>query len=133
MPAEKYTSVPDLLDDLDMDKREQVNLLRNIILNLEFDLTEHIKWNAPSFILNGEDRITFNLVNKENVVKLVIHMGAVRKEDKKAKPILSDDGGVVQWSSDIRGAITFNNLEDLQSKSSTLKKVLSDWLAISHL
>ncbi len=131
MPADKYKTVPDFLASLPADKQDQVQILQQLILDLDYDLEEHIKWNAPSYVLDGEDRITFNVVNKDNQIKLVIHMGATRKEDKHGEPVLSNDHGIVQWSSDIRGYITFTNLEDVKSKSPSVKQVLADWLAIA--
>ena len=118
------------LDELEHPLKQEILEMREIILESNKQLTEHIKWNAPSYVLDGVDRITFNVMNKDNRVKLVIHMGVVRKEDKKAQPILQDDGGIVQWSSDIRGYITFMNLEDITSKGPVLKNVLSEWLTI---
>jgi hypothetical protein len=47
------------------------------------DLTEHIKWNAPSYVLDGEDRITLNLLNKQGLAKLVLHMVATRPENRR--------------------------------------------------
>jgi len=129
MAVQQHKSISDFLNSLDIDMKEQVELLRNLIKSLDFELVEHIKWNAPSYVLEGEDRITFSVINKENRVKLVIHMGATRKEDKKAKPVLTNDGGIVRWSSDIRGYITFIDLEDVKIKSPVLKNVLSSWLA----
>ena len=126
----KYETVTEFMKSLDSDKRAQVELLRTIIGESHADLTEHIKWNAPSYVLDGEDRITFNLMNRDNLVKLIIHMGAMRKENKQGKPIMLDDGGIVHWSSDIRGTITFSNLEEITSKSKALKNILSRWLSI---
>ena len=127
---QQYKSISEFIESLDDEIQPQVEQLRLLIESLNFELTEHIKWNAPSYVLDGVDRITFNVMNKDNRVKLVIHMGVVRKEDKKAQPILQDDGGIVQWSSDIRGYITFMNLEDITSKGPVLKNVLSEWLTI---
>ena len=116
--------------DLDPEKRLQIDMLRDVILSVEPKLQEHIKWNAPSYVLDGEDRITFNLMNKESLVKLILHMGATRKEDKKGDPIMNDESGLVHWSSDIRGTLTFMSIEDIQAKTEPLKKIIRDWLAI---
>ncbi len=107
---QKYKTVEEFLEDLSEDKRLQVDTLRDIILGTESQLEEHIKWNAPSYVLDGEDRITFNLMNKQGVVKLVFHMGATRKEDKKGAPIMQDDSGLIEWSSDIRGTVTVTSI-----------------------
>ncbi|MBL8159259.1 DUF1801 domain-containing protein [Candidatus Saccharibacteria bacterium] len=127
---QKYTTVEEFLSDLDAGKRQQVEALRDLILKTEPTLVEHIKWNAPSYVLDGEDRITFNLMNKQGVVKLVLHMGATRKEDKKGAPIMQDESGLIAWSSDIRGMITFNTMDDINAHSAPLQKIISNWLAI---
>jgi len=127
---QKYKTVEEFINDLSDDKRLQVNLLRNLILNTEPHLEEHIKWNAPSYVLNGEDRITFNLMNKQGVVKLILHMGATHKENKKGTPIMQDESRLMEWSSDIRGMITFVSIEDINSNMTALKKVIKDWLSI---
>lgn len=129
---QKYKTVDEFLNDLDTDKRQQVDGLRAIILEAEPKLQERIKWNAPSYMLDGEDRVTFNLMNKQQVVKLVFHMGAGRKEDKNGAPVMHDESGLVEWSSDIRGLITFTSVENIASKSTSLKKIIGDWLAIPH-
>lgn len=127
---QKYKTVVEFLNELDDDKRLQVDMLRDLILSTEPQLEEHIKWNAPSYVLEDEDRITFNLMNKQGVVKLVLHMGATREEDKKGVPVMQDYSGLIEWSSDIRGMITFKSIEDVISNTTALKKILNDWLSI---
>ncbi|WP_260762710.1 DUF1801 domain-containing protein [Candidatus Mycosynbacter amalyticus] len=130
---QKYKTVEEFVNDLNDDKQSQVGMLRDLILSTEPQLEEHIKWNAPSYVLDGEDRITFNLMNKEGVVKLVLHMGATRKEDKKGTPLMQDESGLIEWSSDIRGMITFNSSTNISSNATSLKKIIKDWLAIPSL
>lgn len=124
----KYKTLEEFLGDLSKDKRLQVDTLRDLILKTEPRLEEHIKWNAPSYVLDGEDRITFNLMNKQEVVKLVLHMGATRKEDKNGAPVMRDDSGLIVWSSDIRGAITFTTIEDIKSNLGPIKRIIRNWL-----
>lgn len=128
----KYKTTVEFLNDLEPSKREQVDILRKLILSSEPRLEEHIKWNAPSYVFDGEDRITFNLMNKQGVVKLVLHMGATRKENKNGAPILQNDSGLIEWNSDIRGTITFTTIEDISANLDTLKKIVKDWLSLPH-
>jgi hypothetical protein len=127
---QKYKTVEEFLDDLSEDKRLQVDTLRDLILNVDSQLEEHIKWSAPSYVLDDEDRITFNVMNKQGVVKLVLHMGATRKEDKKGTPVIQDDSGLIEWNSDIRGTVTFYSIEEVNSNLNSLKKIIKDWLSI---
>lgn len=127
---QKYKTVEEFLSDLDADKRAQVDALRELILQAEPKLEEHIKWNAPSYVHGGEDRITFNLLNKQGMVKLVLHMGATRKENKNGAALMKDESGLIEWSSDIRGMLTFSSLDDIHSKKEMLIVIFKNWLAI---
>lgn len=126
---QKYKDLEDFFANTDPTRREQVQDLRAVIL-AHPGVTEHLKWNAPSYVYKGEDRVTFNLMNKEGVVKLVLHMGATKKEDKKGAPVLRDDSGLLQWSSDIRAMISFADLADVQAKRAAVSSVVERWLAI---
>jgi uncharacterized protein YdhG (YjbR/CyaY superfamily) len=126
----KYKTIEEFLNDLTTEKRHQVESLRDLIIKTEPLLVEHIKWNAPSYVLNGEDRITFNIMNKQDVVKIIIHMGVTNKEDKKKEPIMHDESGLIEWSSDIRGVITFNTLEEVTTRLNSLKIIIDNWLRL---
>lgn len=132
MTPSAQPTVADLVSALDDQTREQVQLLRDIMGSLDADLTEHIKWNAPSYVFDGEDRITMNLRNKQGLVKLVLHMGATRPENRKGTPVLLEDAGIVEWASDIRGFVTFADLADIRANEPLLRRVLTSWLAIDH-
>lgn len=125
-----YTDVPEFLADLDDDVKAQVEVLRDVIKRVHPGLSEHIKWNAPSYVLDGEDRITLNLHNKDGLVKLILHMGATRKEDKKGAPVLADASGLVAWQSDIRGILTFADLDDVRAKQTAVADIVARWLAL---
>jgi hypothetical protein len=126
---DKYKTVDEFLNGLDEGRRSQVEILRRYILDEEPLLTEHVKWNAPSYVKDGEDRITFNTMNKEQVVKLVFHMGVTKKENKKGQPILKDTT-LIDWVSDIRGYMTFNSLEDITSNEKEIKRTVHCWLEL---
>lgn len=128
---QRYKSLDEFFADQSPGKLKQINALRKIILEIEPTLLENLKWNAPNYQHKGEDRITFNVMNKQGKVKLLIHMGATKKESKSAPSILVDDEGIVEWNSDIRGTLTFIDLEDIASKKASLKKLIERWLAIT--
>ena len=126
----KYVTVDEFLNDLTEDRRQQVETLRTIIKNVSSDLTEHIKWNSPSYIFDGEDRITFNMHYPDQTMVL-LHMGATRKENKKADPIMNDETGLIKWNSDIRGTLAFGSLDDIANAQADITKILSAWLLIN--
>ena len=126
----KFKTVDEFLNGLDEDRRSQVLKLREYILDAEPSLTEHIKWNAPSYVKNDEDRITFNTMNKESIVKLVFHMGATKKEDKNSQPVL-DDAHLIEWVSDIRGYMTFTTLDEIIANKKEIKRTVQKWLVLN--
>lgn len=127
MPTTPKT-VESFLASLDDARRAQAEALRAIIKGAEPKLVEHIKWNAPSYVLDGEDRITFNVMNKERVVQLILHMGATRKENRKGKPVMDDPSGRITWLSDIRGVLVAPDVEEIAAQRAPLKALLRRWL-----
>jgi hypothetical protein len=126
----KYKTVTEFLADLPPEKREQVELLRRHISKVEPKLIESIKWNAPNYSYEGVDRITFNLQNKERVVQIIIHKGAVEKEDKKAEPILKDESGLIKWNSNIRGTLSFASIKNIEDNAQELTHIIENWLKL---
>jgi len=126
---DKFKTVNDFLSSLNEDKKQQVLKIREYIMEAAPKLEERIKWNAPSYVQDSEDRITFNLFNKEGLVKLVFHMGASRKEDRKAEPVLKD-APLIEWVSDIRGYATFTDIDQIENNKNAIKDTVSRWLAI---
>jgi len=125
----KYLTVDEFLNDLNEDRRQQVEALRVIIKSVNPELIEHIKWNSPSYVLHGEDRITFNMHYPDQTM-ILLHMGATRKENKKADPIMNDTTGLIKWNSDIRGTLAFGGLDDIANSQADITKILSAWLLL---
>lgn len=125
----RFKTIDEFLHNLDESKKQQVIKLREYIHDSSLELTEHIKWNALSYVQGGEDRITFNLNNKEQIVKLVFHMGATRKENRSIAPIL-ENSHLIKWVSDIRGYMSFQNLEEITSQKELIKQDIKNWLLV---
>ena len=126
----KFTTVDEFLASLNTMQLQQVELLRQIIKNAHPDLEEHIKWNAPSFVYEGEDRITMS-VRPGAPISLVLHMGAVKPEDKNGEPLMEDKSGLIEWKSDIRGVISFKDAQAIEDASTSLNTIVNDWLKVA--
>ena len=73
------TAVAEYLDSLKPGDRAMVDALRALAQAAHPGVTEHIKWNAPSFCVGGDDRITLGLQPKGGV-RAVLHRGAKVKD-----------------------------------------------------
>jgi hypothetical protein len=74
------TEVQAFLQHLKHSRKEEVEAVREIILTAHPGITEQIKWNAPSFGIDSDDRITFRLQPGDRV-QLVFHRGAQKRDD----------------------------------------------------
>ncbi|MES2328614.1 MAG: DUF1801 domain-containing protein [Bacteroidota bacterium] len=119
--------VTDFICKLNHPLKPVVITLRELILNADKDLTEHIKWNAPSFCFGGDDRITFNL-HKNDCILLIFHRGAKGKEVKGKEPLFKDTTGLLEWLSNERAVIKFNSPDEVNEKKEKLIKVVKQWI-----
>ncbi len=67
--------VNQFLKKLEHPLKEEIRLVREIILGADFKIQERVKWNAPSFYYK-KDLVTFN-TRKQEVVLLVFHHESV--------------------------------------------------------
>lgn len=124
--AKAPANVDDYLAGLDHSLKPALVRLRAIILGAEPGITEHIKWNAPSFCWNGDDRITVN-VRGPGAVMLVFHRGVAVKDASGFS--FDDPAGLLKWAAPDRGTVTFASLDEVESRASDLTDLARRWMA----
>lgn len=97
------TDVDDYLDTLDHPHLDGIRALRDALLAADPGISEHLKWNAPSFRFAGEDRATMR-VAPGGAFQLVLHRGS-RVRDDVAGFRFEDTTGLVRWAAPDRGVI----------------------------
>ncbi|MBS2967882.1 DUF1801 domain-containing protein [Metabacillus sp. KIGAM252] len=107
--------------------KKEIEEVRSIILAACGRLTEHIKWNAPSFCINGEDRITFNLRGKDSF-RLIFHRGAKVREGTGKEPLFPDETGLLEWAAPDRAIAVFTDMEDVMNKRGHLEEIVKTWI-----
>ncbi len=117
----------EFLTNFDDDRRPLVEAMLDAIKEECPKLTETIKWNAPTYCYDGNDRFTI-MLHKKDRVGLILHTGAKPKEDKKAPHIYIDDTDLLEWNSNIRATISFYHLSDFLSKRNLFKKAVKRWI-----
>jgi hypothetical protein len=111
---------------LDHPLKETVSNIRAAILGWNDEITEHIKWNAPSFCIGGEDRVTMNLRAQDHV-KLIFHRGAKVKDAEEFK--FEDTSGRMVWLADDRAVIKLTAEDETAEKAIPIAEVVSQWMA----
>lgn len=107
--------------------KSAMEALRELILSANKEITEHIKWNGPSFCFGGDDRITFNL-HKNDCILIIFHRGAKGKEVKGKEPVFKDTTGLLEWLSNERAVVKLYSLDEVNEKKAKLIKVVKQWI-----
>jgi uncharacterized protein YdhG (YjbR/CyaY superfamily) len=118
------------ISKLDADFATTIEYLRQVILKIDAEIAEQIKWNNPCFNYSGEMKafkpkeykreiIVFNL--HKNKILLVLPTGS-----KITKNTALLEGDYI----DGRRLIKFMDLEDIKSKVDLLQKLITEWLEL---
>jgi hypothetical protein len=110
---------------LDDEALALVDALRAIIADAHRDLTEHIKWNAPSFAIDGDDRITLGLERKGGA-RVVFHRGAKPKDN--AGFTFDDHAGLAKWLAPDRAVVIFTDRAVVENKRDALRDLCARWI-----
>lgn len=113
------------MENTDHPLKDEIIALRKIILASDPEITEHIKWNAPSFCVNEEDRFTFKL-NATEAVDIIFHRGAKVKA-MPSERLIEDPDALLKWVTNDRAVATFSNMTDVQDKELALIAILNEW------
>jgi len=105
---------------------------RLAIVSCDTNITEHIKWKAPSFCHNGDDRVTFNL-HRNGSLLLIFHQGAKVKEIKGNGRLIDDPTGRLEWLADDRACLRIMDANDLSEKLNDVKELVTLWIASADI
>jgi Domain of unknown function (DU1801) len=125
--AKKLNDVDSHLRDLRHPLKAGVEQLRSAILASDDRITEHVKWNAPSFCYDGVDRVTFRLQPGDRL-QLVLHRGAKVRDDVDGFRF-DDPTGMVEWITADRGVVTFADLADVEARRDAVVDLVRRWVA----
>jgi hypothetical protein len=112
--------------ELDHPLKAGVEHLRAAILTSDAEITEHVKWKAPSFCRDGEDRITFQL-RRPDRIQLVFHRGATVRADTGSFSFY-DPTGLLQWATTDRAVVTFGDLAEIEARTGELQDLVGRWV-----
>ena len=120
------TAVEDFLERLEHPLKPAVLALRRVVLGADARLTEQVKWNAPSFCLDGDDRLTMKLHPPKNV-QLIFHRGA-KKQTPPTRKLIADELGLLKWAANDRAVATFASLAEVEARAADLAALIKRWL-----
>ncbi|GGM96046.1 hypothetical protein GCM10010967_31960 [Dyadobacter beijingensis] len=125
----KNEEVTRFLDGLDHPLREEIEILRQIILDAVPSLAENVKWNGPNYSVGAEDRVTMK-IQPPKQIQLIFHRGAKVKEQPQAK-LLPEDGGLLDWKANDRAVASFKNRAAIDANREKLSGIVREWMALT--
>ena len=99
--------------------KAEVQMIREIIRNVNNEITEQIKWKAPSFSYKGEYLVTFNLRDQQKI-HLVFHNPQIANVKSK----------LLEGDYEDRRMAYFADENDIEAKQMALKKALRDLIKL---
>lgn len=114
------------LDQLNHPFRQEIELLREIIISVAPDVDENIKWNGPNYTYEGCDRITIR-VNPPKSFSLILHRGA-KVQAVLPNKLIEIDHGVLIWKSNDRAIADFKTAEQFEKAKPYLEEIVKIWL-----
>ena len=112
----KKTKVDEYMHKLENPHKDLWEAIRDIILNVDPEMEEDIKWGAPTFIYNG-NMATFNPRAKK-FVNLTFHTGAE----------ITDPESVLEGDAKEARVFRVTNSEELNKKKAGLELVVKNWI-----
>ena len=117
--------VDQFLEGLDHPLKAEIERVRAIVLGANPEITEQVKWNAPSFCFRGDDRLTMR-IHPPDRLQLILHRGA-RVRDS-ANFSFDDNCGLVKWAAVDRGVVTLGDLAEFERYAAALAKLVNKWV-----
>src|SRR5262245_53119364 len=124
-PVNNTAEVDAFMETLNHPLKVEVQAVRDIIKDVNPAITEHIKWNAPSFCYNGDDRVTMNL-RANDYLQLIFHRGAKVKDSKDFS--FEDSTGLLEWLAADRAVVKLHNMDEVMAKKAALAKIVDQWM-----
>ena len=117
--------VDQFLTTLDHPRIDVIERLRAVVLGANPHITEHIKWNGPSFCFRNDDRVTMR-VHPADKVQLIFHRGAKVKDTTNLA--FADQSGLLKWVAADRATATFTTFDQVVECEAVLAEVVDRWM-----
>lgn len=125
-PTNRSPEIDAFLREADHPLFAEIQRLRLAILAGNPEVTESIKWNAPSFRIGDVDRATFNL-RPFDVVQLVFHRGVAKRDVDTFE--FADPYGLIVWITPDRRTVTLDPMEVVE-READLVDLVGRWIRV---
>ncbi|MDL9980061.1 DUF1801 domain-containing protein [Microbacterium sp. ASV49] len=100
----------------DNPRRDLVAQVREVVLSADPEVTESIKWQAPTFMFRGN--IASFFPKSKKTVTLMFHQGAT----------IADPDGLLEGDGAVSRVARFADADDLERKRAALQAIIRAWI-----
>ncbi|MBP2161828.1 MULTISPECIES: DUF1801 domain-containing protein [Asticcacaulis] len=119
------SSVDDFIVALVSPRKAEIEAVRQIILASHPEISEGIKWNAPSFFYK-DWFATFHLRAKSGI-QIILHRGAKIKTAPMRE--IADPSGLLEWLAPDRATMRFADIDAIEARRGDLSSVIRAWIS----
>ena len=120
--------VDEYIRKLDPEVAKIVQTLRNIILSVDKEIGERIKWNNPSFYFTGQMKSFDPKEYKREIAVFNLYKNRIMLVFPSGEKI-NDTSGLLEGDyKDGRRTTIFKDLDDVKSKENSLRSAVKQWL-----
>ena len=104
-----------------------VEKLRQIILSADTEISEEVKWNAPSFYYTGEMKPFDPKEYKRHIIVMNLHKRILLVFPSGAR--INNDNNLLSGDyTDGRRLLNINGMDDVLQKEQPLRAAIKDWI-----
>ena len=118
--------VETFLAELDSGLKSEILAVRQIILGVNPNISEEIKWNVPSFC-TSKHFATFHLRAKDSL-GIILHLGAKVRDTAITGIKMSDPESLLEWLGADRAMVRFYDLKDIETKKLAFVNIIQQWI-----
>lgn len=127
---EKTIEVTELITKLNHPLIQGIEILRELILAVDLELKETIKWNGPNYQFNNEDRITLRVQDLKQI-QIIFHRGAIVKV-QPINHLIDDEFNLLIWKENDRAIISFKTIDEIKTNKESIQILVYRWLLASN-
>jgi uncharacterized protein YdhG (YjbR/CyaY superfamily) len=120
-PVSRTDKVDEFMKDLSHPLKAEVEAVRSIIKGVDKNISEEVKWKAPSFNYKGEYLVTFNLRDMSRI-HLVFHNPFISQVQSK----------LLEGDYKDRRMLYFADMDDIKTKKTALEKILKQLIKLNR-
>ncbi len=107
-----------------------IQYLRQVMLSIDNEIAEHIKWNSPAFYYSGEIKAFDPKEYKRDILVMNLRKDKIMCVMPTGMNIKTNVDILEGDYADGRRMIYFKDLEDIQQKESKLRATIKEWLSL---